>query len=344
MPQVSVIIPANNAMTYLPETVESVLRQTFTDFEVLIVNDGSSDHIVEWASQQIDSRVKLISQENQGVSVARNTGIAHAQGEYIAFLDADDLWEPPKLEKQVRCLEDNPAVGLVHTWMAVIDEQGKPTGRVITSDAEGEVWKQLVEKNTVACSSVMVRRCCFQTVGVFLPRQHKYPVDVEDWEMWIRIAARYPFAVIKEPLMHYRQHPNSTSKNWQSIEQAYRVVIEKAFHRAPPELLYLKSRSYGHANLRLAWKCLQSSDKDYKSAIHYRQQALVHYPQLRFSREYIRLSLAIAAMQCLGPDGYSRVLMMSYAVRRRISNFGRQLNIRALLRFLQLQQPKVSNF
>ncbi len=322
MPKVSVVLPSYNSMTYLPETLESVLRQTFTDFEVLIINDGSSDNIVQWASGLVDPRVRLISQQNQGVSVARNTGIAQAQGEYIAFLDADDLWEPTKLEKQVPCLKDNPEIGLVHTWMAVIDQQGKPTGRVMTSNAEGEVWQQLVEQNTVACSSVIVRRSCFETVGVFLPR-NECPVDVEDWEMWIRVASRYPFAMVKEPLMLYRQHPNNTSKNWQSLEQAYTIVIERAFKCVPSELLYLKNRSYGHANLRLAWKCLQSIDRDYKTAIHFRQQALINYPQLRFSRECLRLSLAIALMQWFGPHRYSRVLALLYTLRRRISSVAR---------------------
>lgn len=93
--------------------------------------------------------------------------------------------------------------------------------------------------------------------------------------MWISIAESYPFAVIEEPLAYYRQLPNSMSKNLPVMEQAFRIAIEKAFHSAPKELLYLKSRSYGYASLCLAWKCLQSSDKDYKGAIHFRQQALV---------------------------------------------------------------------
>jgi glycosyltransferase involved in cell wall biosynthesis len=126
MPKVSVVIPAYNAMTYLPETVESVLKQTFTNFEVLIINDGSSDHIMQWVTQISDSRVRLISQENQGLPGARNTGIAQAQGEYVAFLDADDWWEPTKLEKQVRCFEERPGVGLVYTWTALIDASRQP--------------------------------------------------------------------------------------------------------------------------------------------------------------------------------------------------------------------------
>jgi glycosyltransferase involved in cell wall biosynthesis len=319
MPKVSVVIPAYNAITYLPEAVDSVLRQTYTDFEALIIDDGSSDQTADWASQIADSRVKLISQENKGLPGARNTGIIQAQGEYIAFLDADDLWTPTKLEKQVHCLENNPTVGLVHTWMLLVDEHGKSTGRVMKSNAEGDAWKQVVEKNVIACPSVMVRRYCFETVGLF----DRNLRSIEDWDMWIRIAARYPFAVIKETLAYYRQLPSSMSKNCQVMEQAFRIVIEKAFHSAPSELLYLKNRSYGYANLCLAWKALQSKDRDYKLALHFRQQVSVHYPQLRFSSEYIRLGLAIAALQWFGHERYGRALTLTHALRRRISNTAR---------------------
>ncbi len=319
MPGVSVVIPAYNAMIYLPKAVESVLRQTFTDFEVLIIDDGSSDHIVPWASQVADHRVRLISQANQGLPGARNTGIAQAQGEYIAFLDADDLWEPTKLEKQVSCLDNNPGVGLVHTWMLLVDEQGNSTGRVMKSNAEGDVWNQLVEKNIIACPSVIVRRYCFETVGLFDINLR----SIEDWDMWLRIASRYPFAVIKEPLAYYRQLPGSMSKNCQVMEQAFHTVIEKAFHSAPSEVLYLKNRSYGYANLCLAWKALQSHERDYKLALHFQQQAISHYPQLRFSWEYIRLSLAIATLRWFGQKQYGKVLTLTYALRRRISNAAR---------------------
>lgn len=319
MPKVSIIIPAYNAMTYLPETVESVLRQTFTDFEVLIIDDGSSDNIVQWASGLVDPRVKLITQQNQGLPGARNTGINQAKGEYIAFLDADDLWEATKLEKQVHCLDNNPTVGLVHTWMLLVDEQGKSTGRVMKSNAEGDVWKQLVERNIIACPSVIVRRCCFETVGLFDINLR----SIEDWDMWLRIASCYPFEVIKEPLAYYRQLPGSMSKNCQVMEQAFHTVIEKAFHSAPSELLYLKNQSYGHANLCLAWKALQSRDRDYNLALHFQQQTISYYPQLRFSWEYIRLSLAIATLQRFGQKHYGKVLALIYTLRRRISSAAR---------------------
>jgi glycosyltransferase involved in cell wall biosynthesis len=312
--KVSVVIPAYNAMTYLPETLESVLRQTFTDFEVLIVDDGSSDQVVEWASGLVDPRVKLIKQENQGAAEARNTGIAHAQGEYVAFLDADDLWEPTKLEKQVRCLEDNPAVGLVNTWTVLIDQLGNPTGRAATLQAEGDVWKQIVLNNFLVCSSVMVRRCCFESVGVF----ERNLILCEDWDMWIRIASRYSFAVVKEPLVYYRQHLNNTSKNYQTFLQDSRTVIEKAFQSVPSELLYLRNRSYGYANLYLAWRSLKS--RDYEAVSHFRQQAIAHYSQLRYSWDSIRLSIALAVMHWFGPQGYDRVRSLTHALRQDLSN------------------------
>lgn len=311
MPKVSVIIPAYNAMDYLPESVESVLRQTFTDLEVLIINDGSSDEIVQWAAQITDPRVKLFSQKNQGVSEARNTGIAHAQGKYLAFLDADDLWEPTKLEKQVQCLENNPAVGLVDTWVVLANEQGIPTNKVWISKAEGDVWKQIVEESLLTCGSTpMIRRCCFETVGVF----DRDLCIAEDWDMWIRIASRYSFAVVKEPLVRYRQHSNNTSKNCQVMLPNFRTVIEKTFQSVPSELLHLKNRAYGRANLYIAWKSLENRDS--LGVIHFRQQALMHYPQLRYSKSYIRLSLIVAAKRWLGSQGYSRVRALIHALRK----------------------------
>ncbi|MGC1395144.1 MAG: glycosyltransferase family A protein [Coleofasciculaceae cyanobacterium] len=315
MPKVSVVITAYNSMDYLPETIESVLWQTFSDFEVLLVNDGSSDHIVQWASELVDSRVKLISQENQGACVARNTGIAQAQGEYVAFVDADDLWEPTKLEKQLHYLETNLEVGLVHTWLTGIDRQSKPTGRVICSQIEGDVWQQIVEKNQVACSSVMVRRCCFETVGVF-DKNLKF---AEDWDLWIRFATRYHFAVIKEPLVRYREHPNSKSKKYASRLQDFQTIIEKAFASVPFELLHLRNRSYAHINICIAWKCLQGSEIDYKKANHFRHLATLHYPQIRYLREYMRLQIAIALMQCFGLNSYNKLLELFYLLRQRFS-------------------------
>ncbi|MFH7027665.1 MAG: glycosyltransferase family 2 protein [Heteroscytonema crispum UTEX LB 1556] len=311
MPKVSVIIPAYNAMNYLPKTLESVLQQTFIDFEVFIVDDGSCDRIVEWSSQIADSRVKLISQPNKGVSTARNTGIAYAQGEYIAFLDADDLWQPTKLEKQVNCLEKNPKVGVVYTWTLLIDEQDNPTGRIFASHAEGNVWQQLLEDDVISTgSSAIIRRTCFDNVGVFDPNL----AFAEDLDLWLRIASHYPFAVVKEPLTLYRLHQQNATKNRQKMFQGLRTVFEKAFESVPLEKLYLRNRVYANMFLCIAWLAIDQGD--YQQAINFRKQALLHHPQAFFFERCMRLNLAIATIRWFGPRGYDGMRSLTRNLKR----------------------------
>lgn len=314
MPKVSVIIPSYNAIDYLPQTVNSVLNQTFTDFELLIIDDGSSDCTVEWASQLIDPRTKLISQQNQGSAAARNTGIAHAQGEYIAFIDADDLWKPTKLEKQVQCLEANPVVGLVSTWVINADQYGNLTENVLISNVEGNVWKHIIEENLIFCGSVpLVRRCCFETMGVFDTNLR----SAEDWDMWIRISTRYSFAVIKEFLVIYRQLPSSKSNNLQlHLEHRFKV-IEKSFASVSDELLYLKKQAYSRAYLSVAWKPLLNHD--YKSVLDFRQQAIAYYPRLRYTKSYLHLGLLVAGKRLLGIEGYSCAKILFYKFKKPIN-------------------------
>ena len=314
MPKISVVIPAYNAMHYLPETLNNLLKQTYDDFEVIIVNDGSSDNIEQWFSQLQDQRIKLISQQNQGAGIARNTGIVNSQGEYIAFLDADDIWESTKLEKQIRILEDNSEVGLVYTWVEYVNDNGESTGRVLKHIAEGNVWEKLIESNLIECGSVaMVRRSCFDDVGIFDLNVGSF---VEDWELWLRIASRFPFKVVKEVLVYYRQHSNSASKNWQAMEKGYKIVIEKAFSSAPNQLKYLQNKSYAYAYFCLAWKPLQSRNRDYKTAIHFRTLAIKYYPRICLSKEFIRLSLAIEIQRWFGTEGYQKFIKLLHMLRR----------------------------
>lgn len=320
MPKISIIIPAYNAMTYLPETMANVLEQTYPDFEVIVVNDGSTDQIEAWITKLSDRRVKFISQANLGLAGARNTGIQVSQGEYLAFLDADDLWEPTKLAKQVRVLDSHPEVGLVYTWVTHIDEQGKSTGRlgVINSRHEGNIWYELTKGNLVECGSVaMVRRACLEKCGVFDGNLGSF---VEDWDMWLRIAKIYQFGVITEPLVYYRQVAGSASRNWQEMAKSYQLVIEKAFFTAAWSDLPLRNSSYGTANLVLGWKALQSQGQNYQQASYFRSQALRHDPWLFFAQEHWRLTVAIAIVQWFGVDSYQRFLAFLYAWRRSTRN------------------------
>lgn len=317
MPKVSVVIPAYNAMTYLPQTLDSVMRQTFTDFEVLIINDGSKDNIIQWVSEITDPRVKLISHENQGLPGARNTGIAHAQGEYIAFLDADDLWESTKLEKQIQCFEEHLEAGVVYTWTLLVDEYGKPTGRIFASQAEGNVWRQLLETDVISNgSSAMIRKDCFDIVGVF----DRTLTSAEDLDMWLRIAVHYPFAVVKEPLTLYRQYSNSMSKNRQRMFQNLRTVVEKAFQTVPLEMLHLRNPAYASITLNQAWWSVDEGD--YTTARAWQKQAYLHYPRVQYSEKYLRLTIAIVLIQLFGPHSYDGFRNWTRSIYRLVLNRG----------------------
>lgn len=325
MPQVSVVIPAYNAMKYLPETLDSALAQTFKDFEVILVNDGSRDGIENWATQIADPRVKFITQQNRGTGAARNAGIRQAEGEYIAFLDADDLWHPTKLEKQVQVFNDRPEVGLVYTWVSTINEKGSFTGRIFTGEKEGSVWQSLFVSNfIVSGSTAIVRRDCLAILGGF----DETVAIVEDWEMWLRIATRYSFALIREPLVYNRKHAGSSSTFWKKMEQNFPKVIEKAFQMAPAELsparvASLKRQSYSHANLCLAWKVLQSKNKVFQQAIQFWQQAFLDYPRILFFRSYITLSIMLLLVSCFGIDRYERIWSAINALRRKLPQLWR---------------------
>ncbi|MGL5875333.1 MAG: glycosyltransferase family 2 protein [Xenococcaceae cyanobacterium] len=315
-PKVSVIIPTYNAMSYLPSAIESVLKQTFSNFELIIVDDGSTDRTVEWTSELTDSRIKVILQDNYGSARARNQGIAIADGEYIALLDADDLWESTKLEKQVRFLDENPEIGIVDTWTLLIDDSGQSTGKVVVSKANRDVWQQLVQFQPVcACDSTpLIRRQCFETVGLF----DENLLFLEDLDLWIRLAERFKFDAIKEPLVRYRQHSGSKSTNCRETLLAFRQIIEKTFESAPVELLYLRDRGYGRVNLYLAWKSLINNDRD--RAIHFRLSAIAHYPQLKYSWDYFRLTIALWLMQNFGTQTYEKVRAIAQTLRRSISD------------------------
>ncbi|MEN9521363.1 MAG: hypothetical protein RLZZ381_3951 [Cyanobacteriota bacterium] len=316
-PKISVIIPTYNAMSYLPEAVDSVLRQTFGDFELIIVDDGSHDNTVEWVISLTDPRVKLITQENQGSAAARNRGIAIAQGAYIALFDADDIWEANKLEKQVHFLEAHPSIGLVDTSVVLIDEDGKSTGKLVTSQAEGDVWKHLVQFQPVcSCDSTpLIRRECFDAVGLF----DRDLMFLEDLDWWIRLASSYQFGAIKEPLVKYRQHSGSKSTNCQETLQAFHKIIEKAFESAPTELLYLRDRGYGRINLYLAWRAL--NNKDYNQVRQFCTSAIAHYPQLQRSWEYTRLNIALALMRRFGDRTYEKLRSLTRTFRYLASSF-----------------------
>lgn len=302
-PLVSVVIPAYNAAAYLPETIKSVQTQTFQDFEVLVVNDGSVDKTSECVAGFTDSRIKLINQANQGCAAARNTGLDASQGRYVAFLDSDDLWETTKLEKQVKCLEENSEIGLVYSWVDFSDADGNPTGKVRKVFAEGNVFKQMIVGNLISCGSVpLVRRVCFEAVGLFDTNLW----TAEDKDMWLRISAHYPFALIKEPLVYYRQHSNSkSSKGFRRREQDFQRIMSKL-----PESLLVEGslewkKVYSQQYLYFAWRAYEG--KSYRECFKYLLDAARFHPLSLFSKEFIHLSSLLSVKTLMGESSYRKL-------------------------------------
>lgn len=316
--RVSVVIPCYNSLRWLPDTLDSVLAQTFTDLEVVLVDDGGSDGLEAWAAGRGDGRVRVVRQDNAGVSAARNRGITSARGELIAFCDSDDLWDPAALERLVGRFDDDPAVGLVYGWYDVIDGEGRPSGRVEAFGCEGEAWESFVTTNPVAMSASLVPAPVFARLGGFDVNRDKFPIDVEDWEMWIRIAASFPVAVVREVVCHHRRHDSNSSTNVASLEAAYRHLIAKVFADEGPSRLTMRAVALGRIEVILAWHSL-NDDGDAAKAAGYRRSALRHHPELRRNPEYWRLGAALLALTVLGGRGYSAVRSAAWAGRRRFN-------------------------
>ncbi|MEA5604524.1 glycosyltransferase family A protein [Nostoc sp. UHCC 0252] len=259
-PLVSVIVPAYNAEDFIGRTLNSILSQTYTNIEVLVVDDGSQDRTAEIVKSYVekDNRVILLRQENSGVAIARNLAIEKSRGEYIAPIDADDIWYSQKLEKQVQCLsEADQSVGLVYAWSVKIDEND-----VILDisdieyyieyyrdffSLEGIVYPSLAYSNFIGNASVpLIRRSCLEKVGVYnWELKANNAEGCEDWDISLRIAEHYKFRVVREFLIGYRQVKGSMSRNYISMERSYNLVLAEFRQRHPeiPTYIYNLSAS-----------------------------------------------------------------------------------------------------
>lgn len=206
---VSVIMPAYNAERTIVEAIESVLNQTFTDFELIVINDDSKDGTLQIIKDFIskDKRVKLINNENNlGVSESRNKGVTSAKGEFIAFLDSDDMWRNDKLEKQLEIMKNCDAA-LSYTASAFINQSGKAHNYIMEAE-ERTSLNTLLRKNLISCSSAMVKTDIMRTVKMPSDKMH------EDYYAWIMILKKYKYAYgVNEPLLVYRLSANSKSSN-----------------------------------------------------------------------------------------------------------------------------------
>ena len=225
MPEVSVIIPTYNCARYLTEAIDSVLSQTFKDFEVLVIDDGSTDDTGAVVSRY-GAPVRYVRQENSGVAVARNRGIEESRGRYVAFLDADDTWFPCKLEQQLDAFDKNTGCRVCYSAFTVVDSTLVPL-YINRSDRRGSALEDLLLRGNVVGSicTVLAERSLFSAIGGFDTTLSQ----CADWDIWVRLAVHTEFLYIDEPLVTYRHHGNMMSNNAPLLESDSVRVLEKGF-------------------------------------------------------------------------------------------------------------------
>jgi len=229
MPKVSVVIPTYNRAGLLKRAVQSVLNQTYQDFELIVVDDGSTDNTEEVVRSFNDNKVIYIKHErNKGAPAAWNTGIRAARGEYVAFQDSDDEWLPEKLEKQIKAFKTaSTEIGLVYTgfWRIEGDKRTFSPSPNITPK-EGAIHDALLKGNFVGTPNTVVKKECFEKAGMF---DEKLPM-YQDWELWIRISKYYCFKYIDEALVISYYTPGSLNKPGSLIEaRTLKLMLEKHF-------------------------------------------------------------------------------------------------------------------
>jgi len=257
-PLVSVIMAAHNAEAHVEQACRSALEQTYPSLELIVVDDGSADRTSEIvrALAASDSRVRLIRQPNTGVAVARNGALACAAGAFIAPLDADDLWAPTKIDRQVRELERRgPDTGLVYCWWAWIDAAGAVLDRSPRWRIEGRVLQRLVEVNFIGSASVpLYRRSCIDELGAYSVNLREQGCQgCEDWDLALRVAERYAVGVVPAVLVGYRVgRPNSMSAACETMARSQAHVMTTLAARQPSLSPAVLQRSHGQFALYLA--------------------------------------------------------------------------------------------
>jgi glycosyltransferase involved in cell wall biosynthesis len=261
-PLVSVVIPAYNGEATIDETLRSVRAQTHRRLEIIIVDDGSRDGTVETvlAHAAIDPRVSVMRQPNAGVAAARNTGWRSAAAELIAFVDADDLWAPTKIARQLEAIDAGGGrAGLAYTWYARIDPDSRVIGIGHRPNAQGQVLQDIFRGNFIGNgSAALIRRAVLEEVGGFDPGlRARGAQGCEDFSIYFRIAENYDFALVPEPLTGYRTLPGNMSSDMLQMLRSWRIVANEMVERHPQSRAAITE---GLANY-LEWCALSAAER-----------------------------------------------------------------------------------
>ncbi|WP_309499584.1 glycosyltransferase [Sulfurovum sp.] len=258
-PIVSVILPTYNRADIIERSIRSVLQQTFTNFELLIVDDASIDNTDIVVKNIEDPRIKYIKcVENKGANAARNIGIQVAQCDYIAFQDSDDEWYIDKLEKQIKIMQNSlSSVGVVYSGYWRVEDNKKtyiPTKS--TAQLEGDISSELLKQNFIGTPTMLIRKECFKKVGTFDEKLPRF----QDWELAIRLSKHYHFKYINEATMNAYIQTDSLTSNQQAQLIAYKMIFEKYYNDfSKDKKLLIRS----HENLGIQ-SYLNGNDKEGK--------------------------------------------------------------------------------
>jgi glycosyltransferase involved in cell wall biosynthesis len=258
---ISVVVAAHNGAAFLRETLESVLQQSFRDFEIIVVDDGSTDatrQVVESCSHP----VRYIYQDNKGQASARNTGIRLASGAYVALLDQDDIWLPDKLELQVDAIERSDMIGMVTCGLTRFDESGE-RGTVIprlNGLSRKAVVRRLLYGNCIGgASCALLRRSCLDRAGLF----REALLMAEEWDLWVRIARDAAIRVVERPLLRYRLHPANTSEQSAALNLENELEFLRTTLSDPGlDVSWTDRRkAYARRYVSAAWLFMESGEK-----------------------------------------------------------------------------------
>jgi glycosyltransferase involved in cell wall biosynthesis len=267
-PLVSVIIPTHNRLGLVKEALDSVARQTFRDFEVIVVDDGSTEALAAGIADH-PVRPTVIRQRRQGPAAARNFGVRHSAANIVAFLDSDDLWDPTKLERFIRALDDHPDRHVFYGPMRPITAEGKGVpGRTKPCHA-GWITEKLFCSSFVHVPTVVCRKELLLGEGGF---DQSLPV-CEDYELWLRLSVKHPFGLVEEPLARRRLHADRLSKSCMSRNLAVKARVLRGF--------YESNAANGHLNRKL---CTARLARVYLAAARASFRSGEYPRTLRFSR------------------------------------------------------------
>ena len=260
-PLVSVIIATYNRAHIISHAIESVLKQTCKDYEIIVVDDGSSDGTEQLLRERYAEKIVYIGREaNAGLSAARNTGIQAARGRYVAILDDDDLWLPEKLEMQICLIEKQPSLGLVYCNSFTVNEHDEVLGE-LKGTKKGTIFDDLLSSNCLGPpSGVLLPKKVFAQTGYF----DEDLTALEDWDLWIRVAQWYAIDFVERPLLKYRVHSNNMSSNIVNMQLSTFAVLDKYWPSVCKERRSEEKRNnvYSSHYINFAWKHYAAGNRD----------------------------------------------------------------------------------